>query len=430
MKDRNIVIVGSGIAGLSAAIAARQVGNVNSITILSREKCPPYCKPSLARVILGTVMRREEIEMYPEDLLRRRRITTIPGLEVLSVDPERKVLRALDTGTGKSKSVGYDFLILATGGHEFVPPINGRELENVFTLRIFADALKMSETAESGRGAVVVGAGPIALSIAESSVKRGLRTRMIVRSRILRTLVESEFSEMMKDLVEKKGVECLVNAEIEEVGGSKRVEYVRIQGRTLGTSMVVFATGTRPSVELAENAGVKVGESGIEVDEYMRTSRSDIFAAGDCAETMDFVTKRRIYLPIGSIGAQEGVIAGANAAGARVKGDGFIRVQTDNFFGTEVTSIGHCSETAKQLGLEVKALDIQLSGSIIRPGLRKSCTRAKIIIDNRGRIVGAQVLGHRFAAEERYVLFQAIKERMKIDEFEDQITLKPIAQAS
>lgn len=419
MPKRRIVVIGRGIAGLTAANRSRIVDEKADITILSTEKRQPYCKPSLACVVRGTVSLSEDIGIYPNEILESKKIRLLPGFEAYEIDSKEKVVKARKTGTNETVQLDYDALVLAVGGHDLVPQIEGTNLEGIYTLQTFDDALKISETAKSGRGVIVVGAGPIALSIVEALLKRGIKTTMVVRSRILRTLIEPDLSLEVQKRIESEGVTCLFDAEIEKILGRQSVEGMQVSGKRIPASMIIFGTGIRASTRLAEKAGIKMGKYGIQVDEHMQTSERSIFSAGDCTETIDFITRKRTYLPIGSIAAQEGTIAGANAAGMEMRTDGFFRVQADNLFGMEITSIGHNSETAQALGIEVDVLELKSSGRVRSPygWAEKYKARVKIITDKKRKIVGAQALGRRMAAQERYVLFKAIKEKMQEKNF-------------
>ena len=153
----------------------------------------------------------------------------------------------------------------------------------------------------------------------------------------------------------------------------------------------------------------------------MRTSVPEIYAAGDCVETLDIITKQAIYTPLGSIAAQQGTIAGINAAGGDEKLEGFLRAQSDNPFGIKISSVGHGSVAAKALGIEVNVEDVDLYPAIgKRPYLiEKYPVKAKVSVDQAGKVIGAQVVGSELIAQNAYVLFKAIKERMTVDELKE-----------
>ncbi|MEM2703535.1 MAG: FAD-dependent oxidoreductase [Candidatus Bathyarchaeia archaeon] len=421
LKKLDIIIIGAGVAGVTAAVSARKQKPQAKIAILSHEVYPAYSKPSLPYVISRSVA-FNEIVIYPPEDLKARNIQLLSGFEVYSINPKERILRARAVNGVKEIVFAYNTLILATGGNEVVPLIKGAELGNVFTMRTFEDALKISKSVKPGKPAVVVGAGPIGLSTAQALNARGMKTIMVIRSRILRALLEPDLSLILQERAKIAGIKTIIGAEVEEIGGFRIVEYVKVPNKKISASMVIFALGVRPSVKLAKEAHIDLGRyGGIKVDEHMRTSNDEIFAAGDCIEITDLITGKPTYVPVGSIAAETGRIAGVNAAGGNEKSEGFIRIQGDNFFGLDVTSIGHSSATASTLGIKASVSDVHPQSIFkdVKHFFKKYPVKVKIITDEKRRVIGAQTLGSKFMTMNRYALLQAIKEKMKIDEFLD-----------
>jgi NADPH-dependent 2,4-dienoyl-CoA reductase/sulfur reductase-like enzyme len=198
----------------------------------------------------------------------------------------------------------------------------------------------------------------------------------------------------------------LTGEEISEIGGKDAVEYVVFKGEKIPTELVILGTGVWPHVTLAESAGIKLAESGaIAVDNYMRTSASDVYAAGDCAEVPDFGTGRFSYSAVGSTGALAGAIAGVNAAGGNRKTEGFLRAQADEILGLQVYSMGHTTTTAKDVDLDVKVHDLPTPAEV-----ESVCdeVQAKLLTDAKDRIVGAQAVAHRHGSQYAWQLYQAV----------------------
>jgi NADPH-dependent 2,4-dienoyl-CoA reductase/sulfur reductase-like enzyme len=198
----------------------------------------------------------------------------------------------------------------------------------------------------------------------------------------------------------------LTGEEISEIGGSEAVEYVMHKGQKIPAQLVILGTGVAPNVKLAQAAGIKLAESGaIAVDNHMKTSAADVYAAGDCAEVPDFSTGRFGYSAVGSTGALAGAIAGINAAGGNQKTDGFVRAQGDEILGMQVYSIGHSTTTAKEVGLEVKVHDLPSPPEVDRP---RDEVVAKLLTDSKDRIVGAQAAAYRHGSQYAWQLYQAV----------------------
>lgn len=420
MTIRRIVIVGGGIAGLAAAFAACDVNPNVEIIVLEKETFAPYRKPFLPYVIEGRISRPEEIIMYSSQLLNFMKIKMFKGIEVYKIDTNKRIVKG--KYAGGSKTFNYDALVLATGGYSTIPNVNGVKLRNIFTLRTFDDANIISRVVRKGEKSVVVGAGLVGLLIAKALVKRGVKTTLIVRSRVLRDIIEPDLSLYLQQKLQRiSGLTILTGSTIDKIEGKARVEYVIISNKKIKASNIIFATGTKPSVKLAKEAGIEVGEFGVRVDSYMQTSVPDIYAAGDCAETLDFLTGKKLYVPVGSIAFHQGRIAGINAAGGMEKTSGFLRVQFDEIFGMAIASVGHSSETAKNLGIHAFVEDITPT-KIITEKTRtapNNLTKIKAILDHKKRIIGIQAIGYSLATRNFYPLIQAVKKQETIEKIMD-----------
>jgi NADPH-dependent 2,4-dienoyl-CoA reductase/sulfur reductase-like enzyme len=207
----------------------------------------------------------------------------------------------------------------------------------------------------------------------------------------------------------------LAGEEISEIGGAGKVEYVVHKGVRIPAQLVVLGTGVQPHVTLAQSAGITLGPSGaIAVDDHMRTSAPDVYAAGDCAEVPDLGTGRFIYSAVGSTGALAGAIAGANAAGEDRRTDGFLRAQADEILGMQIYSIGHSTTTAKEVGLDVTVHDLATPAEV---ELAKDEVHAMVLTDADGRIVGAQAVARGHGSQYAWQLYRAVLEGMKREEF-------------
>lgn len=416
MKRRKIVVIGGNIAGLVTAASAREVDELAEIVVLSKEPYPPYCRLSLPSLIAIPTLRLEDFVLF-SSWISNLRIHFILGINALDVDPDERVVRAENVKTQKRLDFPYDDLVFATGSSAFIPKVEGVEKEGVFSLRTFDDALKISQHARAGKSAIIVGAGFIGLKVAGALARRGMKVTITVRSRILRELIEPSFSLYLKKHIERKGVKVLTGVSPKEIGGGKRVEYVRLDDEKVSTSIIVFTTGVVPNVDPAMKAGVKLGRTrAIKVNRRMQTSIPEIYAAGDCAEALDALTDEWTYFPLGSVAAEEGAIAGKNAAGMQVDMKGIIRSQMDVVFANEIVSIGHGSETAKEMGMAVDMIELSTMENRFH-FLKQYPAKVMITINTREQMIGAQIISRRLASVYAFDLFSAIQQRMTLSEF-------------
>jgi len=226
---------------------------------------------------------------------------------------------ALNTG-GKQvtlsdgSSLSYDKLILATGARSNIPPLPGTDKPGVFALRNLADAIALKAALATAKKAVVIGGGVLGLEAVWSMVSAGLEVTVVEHNnRIMPRQLDESSSERLQQLMLSKGVQLCLSADTEEILGSTAFNGIKLKdGRVLEADLVLLSTGVKPNIELASAAGLTV-ERGIVVDTQLRTSASDVFAAGDVAQVED----RLIGLwPVSlEMGKRSGRLAGVHRAG-------------------------------------------------------------------------------------------------------------------
>jgi len=403
---RKIVIIGGSAAGMMAAVAAAKENPDVDVTVITMDRLP-YRRPAIPALIAGAINKPEDAKVFSAEALAGYNINIVCLSEATDIETADNVISYISDG-GKQK-ISYDSAIIATGSSPLIPKITGSDKKGVCTFTTFESAAEIVEAAKDTNCAVIVGASFIALEIAEALMHKGLDVYFNVRSRILRKLIEPDFSEFLIDRFEKQGLKMLTGQAISQIGGEQSVDYVVHKNKKIATNLVVMGTGVKPNVALAEKCGIELAQSGaIKVDNRMRTSVSNIYAVGDCAESPDLGTGMFVYSPVGSIGAMAGKIAGRNAAGANVKTKGFLRAQADQILGLQIYSIGHSTTTAKEVGLEVQAHDLDVG----QPGRfeykQKPFEKAKLLTDGKDKIVGAQLVAEKYGSQFAWQLYQAV----------------------
>jgi NADPH-dependent 2,4-dienoyl-CoA reductase/sulfur reductase-like enzyme len=403
---KKIVVIGGNAAGMMAAISAAKQDPSAEVTVVTGDRIP-YRRPAIPALIAGYITEPVGAKIFSPQTLAQYNVKLICPAEATNIDPKNKVISILSKG--KEEKLPYDAAVLAAGASPLIPRIPGYDKKGVCTFTTYEAAAEIIEATKNVDSAVVIGAGFIALEIAEALMHKGLDVYFNVRSRILRKLLEPEVSDFLTKKFEWQGLKMLTGEEISEIGGTNHVEYVLHKGEKIATSLVVIGTGVKPNVALAEKCGIELGQTGaIKVDNFLQTSVSEIYAAGDCAESPDLGTGRFVYSPVGSIGASAGRIAGANAAGAMEKTKGFLRSQADQILGLQIFSIGHSTTTAKELGLKVKVHDLSTPQSAMKNKGADSFDVAKILTEPTDRIVGAQLIARKHGSQFAWQLYKAV----------------------
>lgn len=391
----DVIVVGGGVAGVNAAAEAKSVRPSSSVALVADERMV-YSRPSLTATIAGLVNSVDDVTIYSRKSLKDLGITSYFSSKAVSLDSDSRtiVLRSQN----REEALDYRRLVLATGSKPALPRVPGLDLKGVFSAKWIDDALHLSNAATPGMRACVVGAGFIGLEVTQALFRRGLKVTLLeMRPRVLPELLEPDLSARVKEQIERFGVEVLTDSLLRGIHGRSQVKYASASGRRLKTDLVVFATGVKPNTELAVMGKVKLGRTGaIATDRRMRTNKELIYAAGDCAETLDLVTRKVVYRPLGTAAARSGVIAGSNAAGKRREYAGYLRRQYDKIFGIEIVSMGLSTHQARTLGIKAEAVPVKPPRpsnpvlSILRP------TEALLtaVVEKKGqRIVGWQAVG-------------------------------------
>lgn len=389
--SKRIVILGMGAAGGSAALTARRMDRKTDIIVVDRISRSTYSKCGLPFVISGVIPSFDTLTVISRDAYKRQNISVKDNTEILGIDTDAKVLKV--KGSDGNSTIDYDKLILATGGYSAIPPIPGVDLRGVLSLRSTEDGERIVEAAGSARSVVVNGASFIALEVAESLLERGLEVSVVIRSRALRSMVDKSISRLIHKHLEEIGMNVLLGNPVSSINGTDKVGSVTVGDEEIGTDLVVIATGTRPDVDVAKMAGLTLGETGgIKVDETLRTSAGNVYAAGDCVECTDGITGKPTLVGLGTIAARQGIVAAMNAMGGNEKAPPVFNAAVMKLMGLEIGSVGITEDRAAENGIEVAAQTISYHHlPHYYPGGRN--VKVRLLADTgTGKLVGAQFI--------------------------------------
>jgi NADPH-dependent 2,4-dienoyl-CoA reductase/sulfur reductase-like enzyme len=310
---------------------------------------------------------------------------------------------------------GYDNLIIATGARPIWPSLPGSELAGIFGLRTLESGLALQRflTEQKPKKAVIVGSGYIGIEMAETFRRLGLEVTMIIRSgKVLRATLDADMRQLVRAELENQGVSVVTGSPL-AFDGDHRLEAVVTADGHYPCDLVLLGMGARPNAELAQAAGVALGESGaIATDATMRTNLSGIFAAGDCAEALHLVTQRPAYIPLGSTANKQGRVAGENAAGGQATFGGVTGTIVVRCFDLAAASTGLTTAQARAAGYspsetKIRAKDI----SHYFPGAAD--IHVKLVVDTESdRLLGGQIVGTRGVAKRIDILATALYNHM------------------
>jgi nitrite reductase (NADH) large subunit len=370
-KASKVVVIGAGIAGLSAAEAVRRASPGAEVTLVSEEAELPYYRLNLTRYLDGEIG-AEQLTIHPLSWYTEQRVELVRGRRVSALD-----LRARKVTCAEGEPLSYDKLILATGARPFLPPIEGANRAGVFCLRTREDAEKILGLARSGLPCVCVGGGILGLETAAALAHRGLEVTVLDQAPwLMPRQLNRQAAAILAGHLERLGLKLCYEARTKAiVGDGPTFDVVLQDGRTFPAGLVIIAAGVRPGVELAKDAGLEVRQ-GVVVNDLLQTSAPDVYAAGDLAQHQD-----RLY-GLWNAAQYQGTMAGCNAAGQVSLFGGIPRSNTLKVLGIHLTSIGLFEPEA---GRDLVRQSVEPDGLIH-------------FVFRDGRMIGAILLGERVQA--------------------------------
>lgn len=395
---KNIIVIGGNAAGPAAAAKAKRTDpNANVLMIeagdfISTGTCElPY-------ILSGEIKKYEDIVFFnPESFEKEKGVKVLTSHLVEKIDRSKKIITVKNVKTGHKFEQEYDRLILCTGSNAKSIPLLPKNLSNVFTLKSVADLISIKSYIEKNkvRDILIVGAGYISLEVADVFKKIGYSITILEKEKLPMPGMEDETRYLISDLLKQTGIEFY--------GGAKDVKFnhndqkflsIKLEGRILEYDLVLQAVGFEPNNNLALSSKLSIGNcGGIKVDQKLRTSDPNIFAAGDCIEIVNRITGKPDYLPLATIAHQSGHTAGENAAGGNGTFQPVIKNIAVKFFGKSLVSVGLNSVEAKKHGFNFSSVNTIIP-NLVKVMPQSEQVFGKIIFDkNTKLILGANFFG-------------------------------------
>ena len=412
-----IVIVGGVAGGATAAARARRLSEKAQITLIERGPYVSFANCGLPYYISGAIAKRSKLLLQtPEGFDARYGVKVLVDTEALEIDRGGKRLRVV--GPEGESWIEYDRLILAQGGNPVMPALPGVDSPNVFKLWTVPDVDRIKAYMESAKpgSALIAGGGFIGLEMAEAFRERGLATTVVeLMPRIMSTM-DPEFGAMIAAKLEEKGVRVITGLGLKAIRGKEgRAELS--DGSLVDAGIVLLSIGVRPELALAKSAGLTIGPSGgLEVDDELRSSDPDIFAAGDMVEILHKVSGRRVRVPLAGPANRQGRIAASNALGMHMKYRGALGTSVFKAFDGTAASTGLGEKAAREAGFDVGAAVIYKDNhASYYPGGKELVL--KLVYDKKSaRILGAQAFGTEGVEKRIDVIATALQGRMTLDD--------------
>ncbi len=403
---KKIVIIGGVAAGPKSACHAKRLMPEAEITILDQDSLISYGGCGIPYYVSGDVNDEDQLRKTSFHMTRdaaffqdAKGVTVRTRTRALAIDRQKKCVAVEHLDSGGKEEIPYDNLVIATGSQPFVLPIPGADLDGVYTISDLHKAIAIKERLGKGMigKAVIIGGGAIGLEMAEAFADLwGVETSLLeFMPQVLPRIIDAPFAAMLQHHMAKHGVTIYTGEGASAIEGDDNGRVCRVvtPQRTIEADIVVMAAGVRPRSELARAAGLLVSPLGIVVNNRLQTSDPNIYAAGDCIETVNLITGKKFYAPMGSLANRQGRVVGDNLAGIPSTFPGVIGSFVMKAFESCIGATGLSLETARAEGFDADA-------SLTAPSDRahffptESKMPMQLVFDRQSRrVLGVQAFG-------------------------------------
>jgi len=398
ISPKRILVVGGNAAGPAAAAKAKRV-NPNATVLLFEESnfiSTGTCE--MPYVVSGDIRDYEDIISYsPESFLNKKGVQVFIKHRVEDIDRRKKTIQVLDLIQNKATEFVYDSLILTTGSRALTIPGFNNDLKNLFHLKNVSDLIRLQKFFKTAnvKKAIVIGSGYIGIETADALIKKGIDVTIIDKESIPFPASETEISQRVSAELQRNSVQFLGNVkQIEPIIRDGAIIGLKADDDEIECDLVLLTIGIMPNNLLAEKAKLELGKfGGIRVDKKLRTSDSNIYAAGDNIEFANAITGKQDYFPFATYAYNFGHVAGTNAAGEVLNANPVIKNVSVKIFDSFCSSVGINSIEANENTMHFNTVSAEVPNLVkVMPESRK--VYGKIIFSKENRkIFGAVFWG-------------------------------------
>lgn len=386
-----VIIIGGVAGGMSAATRLRRLDEKAEIIVLEKSGHVSYANCGLPYYVGGVIENENDLLLQtPASLHARFRLDVRVSTEVLAINPSKKVVAIKNLISGLTDELDYDKLILSPGASPVVPPIPG--IERGMTLRTVEDVEKIAASVGTKpASAVVIGGGFIGVEIAENLVHKGIPTALVEATDQVLMPLDPELASLVANEMRSHKVDLRLGSSVVKISADS-VELAN--GDALPAEIVILAIGVRPEIGLAKAAGLEIGtRNGIKVDDFNRTSKSDIYAVGDAAEKTDALDGNATLVPLANLANRHGRVVADHICGLTVRPVKTIGTAIVKVFDLMIATTGWNEKRLKAANRPHQAIHIHPNSHAGYYPDAKQMTLKLIFDPKTGEILGAQGVG-------------------------------------
>ncbi|AFC99586.1 putative NADH dehydrogenase [Methanocella conradii HZ254] len=415
----DIVFIGAGGAGLTAAFIIARKRPETRITLFSRDPVVAYSQCGMPFVLDNKIESFDRLILYTPEVFKDLGLDVRTGVAVTGVDLDARAV-TLEGG----ETVEYGKLVFSTGSIPFIPSVPGVGLRGVHRLLTLEDGRSLARAVEGAKSAVIIGGGPIGLETAPAFLDRGIEVTIVERMpHLMPSALDPDMAVFLEDYLKEMGATIITGKGVESINGAGKVESVTVGGETIKADLVLMAAGVRPNVELAKKAGIDIGPAGgIDVDERFRVKKNgraldDVYAAGDCIEEVNAITGRKVVCAIGTVANRQARFLAEQLMGNDVPYGPVLCPAIAVVGDLHVGSVGLTTMACEAAGIKPVSFKAR-SNTRARYYPGGSQLNIKLIADGE-RIVGAQLMGKEGVHGRVNQLTLAIHKKMTPSELAD-----------
>ncbi|MDD4427978.1 MAG: FAD-dependent oxidoreductase [Paludibacter sp.] len=415
-----IIIIGGVAAGATAAAKVRRLSPEANIIMLEAGPDISFANCGLPYYIGGDIKSRSKLILQsPESFNEQYNVEVHTHTMVTAIDRTNRKIMALDVRNGETRTYEYDKLILAQGGRPVKPEIPGADAEHVFSLWTLEDMDNIHRFIEEEEPAtaVVIGGGFIGLEMVEALVKRGMKVHVVEMMPHVIGIMDPEIAGFIQQEMLSYGVKIHTNKGVTAINPNS----VKLNdGTVLKSDMVIMSIGVRPTLQLAKDAGLSIGEAGgLLVDEYLQTSDEHIYAAGDMVEIQHRVSGKKVRIPLAGPANRQGRIAAENVLGGKHPYKGATGTSIVRVFEAVAGITGLSLKQARAAGLPADAVVVHKEHhTSYYPG-SENVTVMLVYHTETGMILGGQTAGYKGADRRLDVIATAMAGGLTIHDLAD-----------
>ncbi|WP_186431245.1 FAD-dependent oxidoreductase [Clostridium sp. BSD9I1] len=413
-----IAVIGCTHAGTAAIINAAKLYPEAKITVYEKNDNISFLSCGIALYIGGVVKDPQGLFYSSPEQLAELGVETKMKHEVLATDLDQNKIKVRDLDTNEEFEDTFDKLIITSGSWPIVPRIEGIHLENVLLSKNFYHSNAIIEKSKEAKNIVVVGAGYIGVELVEAFEMNGKSVTLIdAEDRILSKYLDKEYTDIAEKAFIDKGVKLALGETVVKFEGeSGKVSKVVTNKGEYETDLVVLCIGFRPNTELFKGKLDMLGNGAIIVDEYMRTSKEDVFAAGDSCAVIYNPTGKHAYIPLATNAVRMGTLVARNLVKPTTKYMGTQGTSGIKIYDYNIASTGLTENAAKSAGIEVKTVTVEDN---YRPEFMPTYDTAKlkVVYEKDSKVIlGAQIISKADLTQAMNTMSVCIQNKMTIDE--------------